>query len=74
VMFGRSWEPGQTTIVALKEVRTFGYDANTKNKLQGSGTSLTSSRTVHPMRFEQSWTIRSTRLTGARQASAMPSQ
>lgn len=34
-MFGRNWEPGQATIVALKEVKTFGYDANTKNKLQG---------------------------------------
>jgi hypothetical protein len=34
-MFGRSWEPGHATIVALKEVKTFGYDANTKNKLQG---------------------------------------
>ena len=34
-MFGRSWEPGKATIVALKEVKTFGYDANTRNKLQG---------------------------------------
>ena len=34
-MFGRNWEPGKATIVALQEVKTFGYDANTKNKLQG---------------------------------------
>jgi hypothetical protein len=34
-MFGRSWVPGNATIVALKEVKTFGYDANNKNKLQG---------------------------------------
>ena len=34
-MFGRNWETGKATIVALKEVKTFGYDANTKNKLQG---------------------------------------
>ena len=34
-MFGRSWEPGTATIVALKTVATIGRDANTGNKLQG---------------------------------------
>ncbi len=34
-MFGHDWQPGQATIVALKEVKTIGNDAWTGAKLQG---------------------------------------
>jgi hypothetical protein len=34
-MFGRNWQAGKATIVALKEVKSIGRDVNTGAKLQG---------------------------------------